>query len=131
MDTERSTENGRELRRPLPNLHLQAQRARLGLTQAEVADSLATLAWQHDQQHLGVDPTMISKWERGLKRPRKVYRRLLCMLYGTTEEQLGLRPLQASGPLDDPYGADVNRRQFLQGAAFVAGFRWYTVAVPW
>lgn len=106
--------------RPRPNLHLQAQRARFGLTQAEVADSLAALAWQHDRQHLGVDATMISKWERGLKRPRKVYRRLLCMLYGRTEEQLGLRPPQASGSLDDPYGADVNRRRFLEGAAFVS-----------
>ena len=74
---------------------------------------------------------MISKWERGLKRPRKVYRRLLCMLYGTTEEQLGLRPLQASGPLDDAYGADVNRRQFLQGAAFVGLAATTSTAVNW
>jgi hypothetical protein len=41
------------------------------------------------------------------------------MLYGRTEEQLGLRPPQVSGSLDDPYGADVNRRQFLQGATFI------------
>ena len=54
MDTEPSTETGREVLRPLPNLHLQAQRARLGLTQAEVADSMAALAWQEDGQRLGV-----------------------------------------------------------------------------
>jgi hypothetical protein len=42
------------------------------------------------------------------------------MLYGTTEERLGLRPSQASGPFDESYGADVNRRQFLQGATFVS-----------
>ncbi len=110
---------GQETGRPLPNIHLQAQRARLGLTQAEVAESLAALAWQHDRQRLGVDATMVSKWERGLKRPHKLYRQLLCEMYGTTEDRLGLRPQQASDPLDDAYGADVNRRRFLQGAAAV------------
>lgn len=60
---------------------------------------------------------MISKWERGQKRPRKLYRQLLCALYGTTEDRLGLRPLQTPVRLEEPLGDDVNRRQFLRGAA--------------
>jgi DNA-binding transcriptional regulator YiaG len=74
-----------------PNLFLKAHRDRLGLTQQEVADALLALAWEHDHERLGVDVAMVSKWERGQKRPRKLYRLLLCRLYNTTEEQLGLR----------------------------------------
>ena len=106
--------------RAQPNLRLQAHRARLGVTQAEVAELLAALAWRHDGLRLGLDATMVSKWERGLKRPRKIYRQLLCMLYGTNEERLGIGPPTPPVYLgEERYGGDVNRRQFLQGAAAV------------
>src|SRR5579864_9284492 len=95
-----------------PNPHLKAQRARLGLTQQEVAEALAALAWEHDHEQLGVDADMVSKWERGAKRPRRLYRRLLCMLYKSTEEDLGLRQTTADGFS----GEDVNRREFLRAA---------------
>ena len=52
-------------KRARPNPHLKAQRARLGLTQQEVAEALAALAWEHDHEQLGVDADMVSKWERG------------------------------------------------------------------
>src|SRR5437660_12651409 len=81
--------------KPAPCLRLKAHRLRAGLTQAEVAESLAALAWDHDQERLGVDANMVSKWERGITRPRKLYRRLLCSLYGATEQDLGLRSLPA------------------------------------
>ena len=54
-----------------PNLFLKAYRARLGLTPEEVAEALLALAWEDDHEMLGVDAAMVSKWERGKKRPRK------------------------------------------------------------
>ena len=99
-----------------PNARLKAQRARMGLTQQEVAEALAALAWEHDHEQLGVDADMVSKWERGAKRPRRLYRRLFCMLYNSTEEDLGLRQTQGGAPADDFSGEDVNRREFLRAA---------------
>jgi DNA-binding transcriptional regulator YiaG/tetratricopeptide (TPR) repeat protein len=106
---------GRE-KRARPNCQLKAQRARLGLTQQELAEALAVLAWEHDHEQLGVDADMVSKWERGVKRPHRLYRRLLCMLYSSTEEDLGLRQTQGGAPAGGFSGEDVNRREFLRAA---------------
>jgi hypothetical protein len=46
---------------------------------------------------------MVSKWERGEKRPSRFYRQLLCLLYSTTEEQLGLRVLEVVSTAEDGY----------------------------
>jgi tetratricopeptide (TPR) repeat protein/DNA-binding transcriptional regulator YiaG len=110
------TDPGGQGKRARPNPHLKAQRARLGLTQQEVAEALAALAWEHDHEELGVDADMVSKWERGVKRPRRLYRRLLCMLYHSTEVDLGLRQTQGGAPADGFSGEDVNRREFLRAA---------------
>jgi transcriptional regulator with XRE-family HTH domain len=72
----------------IPNLRLQDYRRRLDLTQDQVADELRRLAWEHFGVRVGVDGQMVSKWERGEKRPSRFYRQLLCLLYTTTEEQL-------------------------------------------
>src|SRR5260370_31917980 len=112
------TDPGGQGKRARPNPHLKAQRARMGLTQQEVAEALAVLAWEHDHEQLGVDADMVSKWERGVKRPLRLYRRLLCMLYNSTEEDLGLRPIQGGAPADRISGEDGNRPGFL-GAADV------------
>ena len=79
-----------------PNLRLQEHRTRLDLTQEAVAEELARLAWVHYGMRVGVNADMVGKWERGEKRPSKLYRRLLCLLYQATEEELGLR-----GPISD------------------------------
>jgi len=71
---------------------LKAHRLLAGLTQAEVAEALANLAWERDRERLAVDASQVSKWERGLKRPQRFYRRLFCALYGASEGDLGLRP---------------------------------------
>jgi len=63
------TDPGGTGKRARPNPHLKAQRARLGLTQQEVAEALAALAWEHDHEQFGVDADMVSKWERGAGRP--------------------------------------------------------------
>ncbi|HEV3157372.1 MAG TPA: helix-turn-helix transcriptional regulator [Candidatus Baltobacteraceae bacterium] len=68
---------------------LQDFRLRRGITQEEVAEELIRLA-EAAGLEVRVDASMISKWERGQKRPRRHYRRLLCRLYEATEEDLGL-----------------------------------------
>ena len=74
--------------RPLPRLR-KARESR-HLTQAEVAERLAELAWYRDHSRLGISSDMVSKWERGEKRPSRLYRQLLCLLFGTSLEELGL-----------------------------------------
>lgn len=102
---------------PPSRLRLRQERLRLGLTQGEVAEALAALAWSSQHERLGVDAMMVSKWERGLKCPRRSYRRLFCLLYGRTEEELGFRAAAVTRP--DLTGDDVNRREFLKGAALL------------
>jgi transcriptional regulator with XRE-family HTH domain len=87
----------------IPNLKLQDYRRRLDLTQEQVADELRRLAWEHFGVRVGVDAQMVSKWERGEKRPSRFYRQLLCLLYSTTEEQLGLRVLEVVSTVEDGY----------------------------
>jgi DNA-binding transcriptional regulator YiaG len=77
----------------VPNIRLQQHRARLDLTQEAVAEELARLAWVHHGVRVGINADMVGKWERGEKRPSKIYRRLLCLLYEATEEELGFRNL--------------------------------------
>ena len=125
-----------------PNNRLREHRQRLGLTQDEAAEALGKIAWDRQHQQVGVDASMISKWERGEKRPRRFYRDLLCALYGADEYQLAIRPQPDSahslgvdwrvrGPEHRLAGlgfaraahdgmvaeSAVNRRQFLAGAA--------------
>jgi transcriptional regulator with XRE-family HTH domain len=69
---------------------LQDFRLRKGITQEEVAEELIRLA-AADGVEVKVDGSVISKWERGKKRPRRHYRRLLCRFYQAPEEDLGLR----------------------------------------
>jgi DNA-binding transcriptional regulator YiaG len=112
------------VRASIPRLRLQEHRMRLDLTQEAVAEELARLAWVHDGMRVGVNADMVGKWERGEKRPSKLYRRLLCLLYQATEEELGLRgpigtDLAGSSPLTDVDRRDFLRRSALAGAAFL------------
>jgi tetratricopeptide (TPR) repeat protein len=87
------------------DVHLREYRLARALTLEEVAELLAQLARQEYGIGVGVNAGMVGKWERGEKRPSKLYRILLCRLYNATQEDLGLRP--------------VNRREFLWTAATV------------
>ena len=124
-----------------PDNRLREYRHRLGLTQNEAAEALGAIAWDRLHRRIGVDGGMISKWERGEKRPRRFYRELFCALYEADEYQLALRPPQPAHSLrvhrhvdgleehlaelvnrcDKPGGkvteSAVNRREFLAGAA--------------
>jgi DNA-binding transcriptional regulator YiaG len=55
------------------NLRLQEHRTRLDLTKEAVAEELARLAWVHYGMRVGVNADMVGKWERGEKRPSKLY----------------------------------------------------------
>lgn len=72
---------------------LRRLRRKHGLTQQQVADELAKLAWTQRKTRVGVDRQMVSKWEREEKCPDQLYRELLCLLYGVTQQQLGFRPV--------------------------------------
>src|SRR3989337_456865 len=52
-----------------------------GMTQQDVADALAQLAWTHESRRIGANADMVSKWERGEKSPSPFYRRLLGLLF--------------------------------------------------
>jgi transcriptional regulator with XRE-family HTH domain len=73
-----------------PNKRLRLQRRLRGWSQEDVAAGLHRLAAELDEAELGVDATMVSRWERGTRRPRPRYVRLLCNLFELPAEQLGI-----------------------------------------
>jgi transcriptional regulator with XRE-family HTH domain len=96
-----------------PNERLRAQRLRRGWTLDSVAERLNQLAITLGHRPLGVDATMVGKWERGIHQPRGINRELLCTLYSATAEELGLwQPAGHESTLDA-----MQRRAFLQGLA--------------
>lgn len=116
---------------PVYSARLCEYRTRLRLTQREVAEELAKLAYQRggDQARRGINAAMVSRWERGVKRPSPYYQALLCVLFDVTPAQLGFRlplPGESSGPASGRYDGsidgsrsareekDVKRRNFLE-----------------
>jgi tetratricopeptide (TPR) repeat protein len=79
----------------IPNPLLRHARETRNRTQDEVADGLMQLGAK------GATGGLVSKWERGICRPNRFHRRLLCQLFDATPEQLGLAPdaPQAHAPL--------------------------------
>jgi transcriptional regulator with XRE-family HTH domain len=73
-------------------------RARAQLSQSEVAERVRRLIWQIDKVVVRTTSGMVSKWERGVKRPDVYNRRALCVLYSATEEQLGIGEGEVSMP---------------------------------
>jgi transcriptional regulator with XRE-family HTH domain len=77
-----------------PALHmgrprLKELREAAGWTQQQLADKLAYFAWTRGLGHVGVNASMVAKWERGAKGISSRYQLLLCQLFGVTREQLG------------------------------------------
>jgi transcriptional regulator with XRE-family HTH domain len=60
--------------------NLQAFRLQLGLTQEEMAELLALVAWERFRERAAPNANMVSKWERGMKAPGKLYRRCFRLL---------------------------------------------------
>ena len=68
----------------VPNHLLRQAREARNLTQDDVADGLMQLGAK------GATGGLVSQWERGICRPNRFHRRLLCQFFGATQEQLGL-----------------------------------------
>ncbi|HEX5495293.1 MAG TPA: helix-turn-helix transcriptional regulator [Mycobacteriales bacterium] len=88
----------RDVRVRPSNVRLRLERTGRGLTQSDVANAIADLAWQQLGIHVGVDAGMVSKWERGEKIPNRTYRRLISQVFGLAERDLGLPALGPEPP---------------------------------
>ena len=110
-----------------PNKRLRLQRRLRGWSQEDVAAGLHRLAASLGEPEPGVDATMVSRWERGTRKPRPRYVRLLCALFELPAEQLGivedmddLTPLPEH-PRDTLEDDDVERRDFIRHIASLLG----------
>jgi transcriptional regulator with XRE-family HTH domain/tetratricopeptide (TPR) repeat protein len=112
----------------IPNERLRHHRLQRGWTLDAVAQRLDALAPTVGKKHLGVNGTMVGRWERGERQPRGIYRGLLATLYETTTQDLGLyEPATSEKVLEE-----MQRRAFLQNIGVTAGFAVTSVAVqPW
>ena len=72
------------------NERLRLQRRLRGWSQDDVAAGLHRVAAGLDEPELGVDAAMVSRWERGTRKPCARYVRLLCHLFELPAEQLGV-----------------------------------------
>src|SRR2546430_1657357 len=114
-----------------PNRRLRLQRLARGWSQDDVAAGLHRLAASTGEAELGVDATMVSRWERGTRRPRPRYVRLLSRLFELPADQLGVveddddveRPTEQR---QDAVEDDVERRDFLSRMTALLG----AAAVP-
>src|SRR5712692_7079779 len=132
--------------RVVENERLRAQRRLRGWSQEDVARGLVGVGIDIGEKQLGVTRHLVSRWERGITSPRSPYPKVLCLLFETTAEELGLIPpfrqapasvTMEGGIFED--GDDVERRDFLglfsSAARAVAvcavlppGMRWHAVS---
>lgn len=113
-------------RGPRPNRRLRLQRRLRGWSQEDVAAGLCRVAGSLGERDLGVDATMVSRWERGTRHPRPRYVRLLCRLFDLPAEQLGLvrdaEPPVVPLPAAEPgWRDDAGRRDSVQRIASTLG----------
>src|SRR5215467_13033781 len=87
--------------RTQPNTLLRRQRLLRGWSLQHVVEQLCSLC-QEDEDIPGVTADMVSKWERGERKPSPFYQTKLCLLYDTTADQLGF--LDASDTHEAPHG---------------------------
>lgn len=101
---------------------LAAHRVAARLTQEEVAIGLSKLAVSLDGAGANVTAEMVSRWERGHRRPSKYYRGLLASFFDASEVDLGLRlppiPRYAGRHSSE---IEMKRRQFLYHLALLTG----------
>jgi transcriptional regulator with XRE-family HTH domain len=120
------------------NGQLRTHRQLRGWSQQDLVRELVGLGIELGERQLGVNCSLISRWEHGLTQPRAPYPKLLCRLFNATAEELGLtvpspppsEDLQRLGlnytssipdTLDavDKLGrADIKRRVFLKTVLF-------------
>ena len=119
----------------MANERLRAQRLARGWSQEDVVRGLVRVGIEVGERQLGVTRNLVSRWEREGTIPRAPYPKLLCLLFQTSAEELGLVGLSRSasssitmeGDTFEDGGDDVERRDFLRvaGTAVVGTF------LPW
>ena len=86
-----------------------------------MAAGLYRVASSSGESDLGVDATMVSRWERGTRHPRPRYVRLLAQLFDLPVEELGLVEE------DDPEAGEADHDSFVDRVAALLGL----AAVPY
>ena len=110
------------------NERLRAQRLARGWSQEDVVRGLVRVGIEVGERQLGVTRNLVSRWEREGTIPRAPYPKLLCLLFQTSAEELGLVGLSRSaststtieGDTFEDGGDDVERRDFLRVAGTAA-----------
>lgn len=100
------------------NERLRAQRILRGWSQEDVVRGLVRVGIELRERQLGVTRQLISRWEREGTTPRAPYPKLLCQLFGTSAEKLGLvspsPPASTCVTIEETtIEDDVERREFL------------------
>jgi len=102
------------------NERLRAQRLVRGWSQEDVVQGLVRVGIDVGERQLGVTRNLVSRWEREGTTPRAPYPKLLCLLFQTSAEELGLvspSPPPAPHPTTvdgGTIGGDVERRELLR-----------------
>lgn len=103
---------------------LREYRSRYGLTQEEVIAEVRRRARERGDAVIpGLDQPTLSRHENGHRRPTPYYQQLYCEIYAASPADLGFR---LALPAESGNHEDVNRREFLAGAAGYAA----TLALP-
>ena len=116
----------------MANERLRAQRLARGWSQEDVVRGLVEVGIEVGERQLGITRNLVSRWEREGTRPRPPYPKLLCLLFQTSAEELGLvapyrsptASITIEGDTFEDGGDDVERRDFLRvaGAAAMGAF---------
>jgi hypothetical protein len=99
-------------RRWEPNRRLVLERERRAWSQEDAAREAEQVAGRLDQSDLVFTAAQFGRWERGESRPRPPLRRVVCELYNTSAEALGL--------LDQGDGT-ANRRTAIKAITVIGG----------
>ena len=102
----------------MANERLRAQRILREWSQEDVVRGLVRVGIELGERQLGVTRQLISRWEREGTTPRAPYPKLLCQLFGTSAEELGLvapspRASACVTIEETTIEDDVERREFL------------------
>jgi len=73
----------------IPNQRIRAYREQLGKTQDELGDLLSDVVWSLHQKVVHITGGMVSKYERGIRRPTRLYREAYRVLFNASDEELG------------------------------------------
>src|SRR6266568_1888717 len=90
---------------------LRALREERGWTQQDVVDQVSRRAWLRRHERVGINADMVSKWERGEKRPSPRYRELLGLVFETDAHSLGLG---GSAPIEAGTHSEVDGNSLIE-----------------